>query len=39
MNWRMILEFLRVLIVSVLLIFFTIVSVALLAWLIKEVLV
>ena len=37
--WRMILEFLRVLIVSALLIFFVIASVALLAWLIKEVLV
>ena len=37
--WKKILEFLRVLIVSVLLIFFTIASVALLAWLIKEVLV
>lgn len=37
--WKMILEFLRVLIVSALLIFFVIASVALLAWLIKEVLV
>ena len=37
--WKMILEFLRVLLISVLLIFFTIASVALLAWLIKEVLV
>jgi len=37
--WRMILEFLRVLIVSVLFIFFVIASIALLAWLIKEVLV
>jgi hypothetical protein len=37
--WKMILEFLRVLIVSVVFIFFVIASVALLAWLIKEVLV
>lgn len=37
--WKMILEFLRVLIVSVLFIFFIIASVALLAWLIKEVLI
>ena len=37
--WRMILEFLRVLLISVLLIFFVIASVALLAWLIKEVLI
>lgn len=37
--WKLILEFLRVLLISVLLIFFTIDSVALLAWLIKEVLI
>lgn len=37
--WKMILEFLRVLIVSALLIFLVIASVALLVWLIKEVLV
>jgi hypothetical protein len=37
--WKKILEILRVLFVSVLLIFFTIASVTLLAWLIKEVLI
>lgn len=37
--WKKILEFLRVLFVSVLFIFFVIASVALLAWLIKEVLI
>ena len=37
--WKKILEFLRVLIVSVLFIFFVIASVALLAWLIKAVLI
>ena len=37
--WKIILEFLRVLLISVLLIFFVIASVVLLAWLVKVVLV
>ena len=37
--WKLILEFIRTLIVSIVFIFFVIASVALLAWLIKEVLV